>query len=59
VSRADAVGDVVRIQSTAGGRVISAAIEAVEGAGRSVRNIALKEPSLETLFIELTGRKLD
>jgi ABC-2 type transport system ATP-binding protein len=59
VSRADAVGDVVRIQSTAGGRVISAAIEAVEAAGRSVRNIALKEPSLETLFIELTGRKLD
>jgi len=59
VSRADAVGDIVRIQSAAGGRVISAAIEAVEGAGRRVRNITLKEPSLETLFIELTGRKLD
>jgi ABC-2 type transport system ATP-binding protein len=59
VSRADAVGDVVRIQSAAGGRIISAAIEAVEGAGRHVRNITLKEPSLETLFIELTGRKLD
>jgi hypothetical protein len=34
-------------------------IEAAEGAGRHVRNIALQEPSLETLFISLTGRKLD
>ena len=59
VSRADAVGDTVRIQSTAGGRIISSAIEAIEAAGRHVRNITLKEPSLETLFIELTGRKLD
>jgi ABC-2 type transport system ATP-binding protein len=59
VSKADVVGDVLRIHSSAGGRIISAAIEATEGAGRTVRNITLKEPSLETLFIELTGRKLD
>jgi ABC-2 type transport system ATP-binding protein len=59
VSRAEAVGDTLRVHSAAGGRVISAAIEAAEGTGRHVRNITLKEPSLETLFIELTGRKLD
>ena len=39
--------------------IISSVIEATEGAGRHVKNISLKEPSLETLFIELTGRKLD
>jgi ABC-2 type transport system ATP-binding protein len=59
VSRAEAVGNTLRVHSTAGGRIISAAIEAAEAAGRHVRNITLKEPSLETLFIELTGRKLD
>ncbi|CAN5462029.1 ABC transporter ATP-binding protein [soil metagenome] len=59
VTKADVAGDVLRIHSSAGGRIISAAIEATEGAGRTVRNITLKEPSLETLFIELTGRKLD
>ena len=59
VSKSESVGDTVRIHSAAGGRIISAAIEAVERAGQQVRNITLKEPSLETLFIELTGRKLD
>ncbi|HET7189927.1 MAG TPA: ATP-binding cassette domain-containing protein, partial [Gemmatimonadaceae bacterium] len=59
VSKADAVGDVLRVRSSAGGRVISDVIEAAEQAGRHVRNIALEEPSLETLFISLTGRKLD
>ncbi|MDB4914107.1 MAG: transporter related protein [Gemmatimonadetes bacterium] len=58
VSKAEGIGATLRIQSSAGGRIISAAIEAVEGAGRHVKNITLKEPSLETLFIELTGRKL-
>ena len=59
VSKAEAVGDTLRIHSAAGGRIISAVIEATEAAGRQVRNITLEEPSLETLFIELTGRKLD
>jgi hypothetical protein len=34
-------------------------IQAVEESGRAVRNIGLAPPSLETLFISLTGRKLD
>ena len=59
VSKADAAGDTLRVHSAVGGRIISAVIEATESAGRHVRNITLKEPSLETLFIELTGRKLD
>jgi ABC-2 type transport system ATP-binding protein len=58
VSKAEGIGDTLRIHSRAGGRIISAAIEAAEGTGRHVKNITLKEPSLETLFIELTGRKL-
>ena len=59
VSKAEALGEVLRVHSSAGGRIISNVIEAAEQAGRHVRNIALEEPSLETLFISLTGRKLD
>ena len=59
VSKSEAIGETLRIHSSAGGRIISAVIEAAESAGRHVRNITLEEPSLETLFIELTGRKLD
>jgi hypothetical protein len=49
---------VLRAYSDRGGRVITPLIDAVEHAGRSVKNIDLAEPSLETLFISLTGRKL-
>ena len=59
VSKAEALGEVLRVHSSAGGRIISTVIEAAERAGRHVSNIALEEPSLETLFISLTGRKLD
>jgi ABC-2 type transport system ATP-binding protein len=58
IIRADADKDILRAYSDRGGRVISPLIDAVEQAGRSVRNIDLAEPSLETLFISLTGRKL-
>jgi ABC-2 type transport system ATP-binding protein len=59
VGKSEAVGNTLRVHSDAGGRIISSVIEAAEDSGRQVRNISLKEPSLETLFIELTGRKLD
>jgi ABC-2 type transport system ATP-binding protein len=59
VLRSEAQGAVLRVYSARGGRIISALIQAVEEAGRSVRNIALAETSLETLFVSLTGRKLD
>ena len=59
VLRAEAQGTVLRVYSARGGRIISALIQSVEDAGRAVRNIALAETSLETLFVSLTGRKLD
>jgi hypothetical protein len=34
-------------------------IQAIEDNGLMVSNISLTEPSLETLFVSRTGRKLD
>ena len=59
VLRAEAQGTVLRAYSDRGGRIISPLIQRVEDAGVHVRNIGLTEPSLETLFVSLTGRKLD
>jgi len=59
VLRAEAHGNVLRAFSDRGGRIISPLIQVVEDAGLHVRNIGLTEPSLETLFVSLTGRKLD
>lgn len=59
VTRAEAQGNVLRAFSDRGGRIISPLIQLVEDAGLHVRNIGLTEPSLETLFVSLTGRKLD
>ncbi|MBI1809066.1 MAG: ABC transporter ATP-binding protein [Gemmatimonadetes bacterium] len=59
VSRVDATGPDLRAHSERGGEAIPALIRAVEDAGARVQNINLSKPSLETLFISLTGRKLD
>jgi ABC-2 type transport system ATP-binding protein len=59
VLRAEARETVLRVFSDRGGRIISPLIQVVEDAGLHVRNIGLTEPSLETLFVSLTGRKLD
>jgi ABC-2 type transport system ATP-binding protein len=59
VMRVEARESVLRVYSQRGGRIISALIQIVEDAGFHVRNIGLTEPSLETLFVSLTGRKLD
>ena len=59
VLRAEAGDAVLRVFSDRGGRIISPLIQIVEDAGLHVRNIGLTEPSLETLFVSLTGRKLD
>src|SRR5690242_4773093 len=59
VLRAEPQGKVLHIYSDRGGRVISPAIQLVEDRGSSVTNISLTEPSLETLFVARTGRKLD
>jgi ABC-2 type transport system ATP-binding protein len=59
VSRVEAQGKVLRVYSDRGGRVISPVIAAAEDGGVNVTNVSLSEPSLETLFVARTGRKLD
>ncbi|HXD49315.1 MAG TPA: ATP-binding cassette domain-containing protein [Gemmatimonadaceae bacterium] len=59
VLRAESAGSVLRVYSDRGGRVISPVIQLVEDQGLHVANISLTEPSLETLFVARTGRKLD
>ncbi len=59
ISAVDVVGSDLRAQSLRGGEALPALIRAVEDAGSRVQNINLAKPSLETLFISLTGRKLD
>ncbi|HEX8243984.1 MAG TPA: ABC transporter ATP-binding protein [Longimicrobium sp.] len=58
VERAEARGPVLRVFSARGSELIPALIAAAEGGGRAVKDIQLARPSLETLFISLTGRKL-
>ena len=59
VLRAETRGPLLRVYSDRGGRVISPLIQAAEESGALVHNISLTEPSLETLFVARTGRKLD
>jgi len=59
VTGVEARGSIVRAFSDRGGEVIPALITAAEGSGRTLKNINFSSPSLETLFIALTGRKLD
>ncbi len=58
VSKAEPRGPLLRVFSRRGGEVIPALIAAGEAHGLAVRDIHLSRPSLETLFIALTGRKL-
>jgi ABC-2 type transport system ATP-binding protein len=59
VLRAEAKERVLEAYHPRGGEAVAGLIGAVQGAGREVTNIRLAPPSLETLFISLTGRKLD
>jgi ABC-2 type transport system ATP-binding protein len=59
VLRVEPQGRVLRVYSGRGGAVISPVIQLLEERGSSVTNISLTEPSLETLFVARTGRKLD
>jgi ABC-2 type transport system ATP-binding protein len=59
VQRAEGRQAALRAYSDRGGELIPALIRVAEGQGRTVKNINLATPSLETLFISLTGRKLD
>jgi ABC-2 type transport system ATP-binding protein len=59
VLRADGDGAVLRAYAERAGEAVAGLIKAAEQAGRGVTNVALSPPSLETLFISLTGRRLD
>jgi ABC-2 type transport system ATP-binding protein len=58
VEKAEAEGSLLRVYTSRGGEIIPPLIRAAEGAHRAVKDIQLREPSLETLFISLTGRTL-
>lgn len=58
VSHAEARGAMLRVYSGRAGEVIPALFAIGEARGFTVRDIHLERPSLETLFISLTGRKL-
>ena len=59
VLRAEARGAELAVYAERAGELIAGLIRFAEDAGRLVRDIRLTEPSLETLFVSLTGRKLD
>ncbi|MEO7367402.1 MAG: hypothetical protein ABIZ36_05565, partial [Gemmatimonadaceae bacterium] len=59
ISRAEAHGRTLHAYSERGGELIPALIDVAQRAGRAVTNIHLTSPSLESLFISMTGRKLD
>ena len=59
VLRADAEGNVLRAYAERAGEAVPILFRAAEEARLEVRDVHLAAPSLETLFISLTGRKLD
>ncbi|GAC1517210.1 MAG: ABC transporter ATP-binding protein [Gemmatimonadaceae bacterium] len=59
ILRVEARNGTLRAYSDRGGELIPALLHAAENSGRTVRDIRLHPPSLETLFISLTGRKLE
>jgi len=59
VTSADGDGRRMRVYTERGGQAIPALIETARAVGRAVTDIHLATPSLETLFIALTGRALD
>ncbi|MGE0439978.1 MAG: ABC transporter ATP-binding protein [Gemmatimonadales bacterium] len=54
----DVKGDALHVFAERAGEVIPGLIRAAEQAGRQVRDIHLSPPSLETLFVSMTGRSL-
>jgi ABC-2 type transport system ATP-binding protein len=58
LTRVEASNGTVRAYAERGGELLPALIRAAEESGRTVKNIHLAPPSLETLFLSLTGRRL-
>jgi ABC-2 type transport system ATP-binding protein len=59
VQRAEAQDGTLRVYVERPGEALSLLVKTAERHGRAVKDIHLAPPSLETLFISLTGRKLE
>ena len=59
ITRVEADGNLLRAYAERVGDAVSLLFRITEEAGATVRDVHLAAPSLETLFISLTGRKLD
>ena len=57
--RVEAHGDALHVYAERPGELIAGLIREAERQGRAVRDIHLSPPSLETLFVSLTGRGLE
>ena len=58
IERVEAHGFALHAYTKRGGELIPALIHAAEACGRCVTNLRLTSPSLESLFVSLTGRNL-
>lgn len=59
VLKAEAQGGQVRAYTEKVGEAVQLLLRATSDTGGTVRDVHIAEPSLETLFISLTGRKID
>lgn len=58
VLRSEASGATLRVYTEHGGAALPPLLDIAEASGRQVRDIRLVPPSLESLFVSLTGRAL-
>jgi len=59
VTKAATKGSEISMYAERAGEALPAILRALEQAGRAPVDIRLTPPSLETLFVSLTGRKLE
>jgi ABC-2 type transport system ATP-binding protein len=59
VHKTEAVGERLLAYADRPGEVMAGLIRSAESAGRAVHDIHLSPPSLETLFVSMTGRRLE
>ncbi len=58
VTRTREIAGGVELQARAADRVLPSVVDAVEAAGFDIVDLSVAEPSLETVFINLTGKEL-
>ncbi len=58
MTRTRAIDDGVELQIRGSERLVPRVVEAAESAGISLADLSVAEPTLETVFIGLTGKEL-